>query len=133
MALVTKKKPLFSYPYRGMADKSWPGCPNCQGYGVITLELAMAGARGLKGDPCATCNGVGRVPDPTWPPCPECLGRPDNERCPVCVGLGLLSPEKQAALAAGQIVVPCEECRGAGAVPYPPPRAGLQTPDPPGT
>jgi hypothetical protein len=87
------------YALKGHQDASWPGCPNCQGYGKITQELRIAGAAGAQGEPCAVCNGVGRIPDPSWPRC-GCGGRepdvaagaPTPAPCPVCFGLGLVSP-----------------------------------------
>ncbi len=95
MSLVTEKA-RFSYPHKGIADMSWPVCPNCAGHGQITQSLAIGGAKGIKGDTCAQCNGAGRVPDPSWPAC-ACGGEPT---CRVCGGLGQLSPEVQASLEA---------------------------------
>ena len=113
---VIATKPPTSYPFKGIADTSWPTCPNCQGFGHITQELAIARAVGIKGDPCGVCNGAGRVPDPAWPGCPEGAD-PD---CPLCYGLGTLSPARQAAIAQGQLQVPCGACAGTGAVAYQP-------------
>jgi DnaJ-class molecular chaperone len=90
-----KKKSMPGYPPKGHTDRSWPTCGNCNGNGAITEQLAIDG-RGLKGDPCASCNGVGRVPDPAWPKC-GCDQVSDD--CVVCFGLGQFSPEVQASLA----------------------------------
>lgn len=97
------KKPAVSYPYKGMADLSWPVCPGpldkpgCGGLGVVTQELARLGL-GAKGDPCTTCNGAGRVPDPSWP---KCACREITDDCAaICGGLGQLSPEAQGSLVA---------------------------------
>jgi DnaJ-class molecular chaperone len=106
---------------KGFQDTSWPTCPNCGGFGTITQELAIGGAKGLKGDPCEQCHGVGRVHDPKWPSCPDCGLSPDP-LCQVCGGLGLLSPERAALLARGAIMVTCKGCNGAGAVPFRPPK-----------
>jgi DnaJ-class molecular chaperone len=89
--IVTKEA---GYALKGQQDASWAICPNCQGLGQISQELAIGGATGVKGDTCSVCNGVGRVPDPSWPAC-GCGG---EELCPACSGLGLLSPQAQKTL-----------------------------------
>jgi hypothetical protein len=100
--------PPVSYPHRGQADPSWPVCQTCQGFGHITQERAIAlnqaGTPRIKGTVCDTCNGAGRVPDPTWSRCPEQCAAGDT--CYVCGGLGAMSPERQRALLAGEILVP---------------------------
>jgi DnaJ-class molecular chaperone len=109
-------RPAPTYPYRGLADQSWPACPNCEGHGYITKELAIARANGLKGEPCPTCNAVGRVPEESWPACPEGCG--GEATCVVCGGLGALSPARAAAITKGELRVPCKHCEGAGHVAY---------------
>jgi DnaJ-class molecular chaperone len=115
------------YPHKGIADTTWPGCKNCDGFGVLTGEVLIGKqgrqpgfVSGAKGDTCQVCNGVGRVPSDDWDECPAaCDG---EEACPVCAGLGRLSPHRKQAVEAGTLRVPCVECQGAGSVPYRRPR-----------
>lgn len=120
-------KPPHGYPFKGIADMSWPGCRNCDGFGALTQEVLIAKAGkqpdfvlGAKGDTCSVCNGVGRVPGADWAKCPACA---DGEAgCPVCAGLGTMSPARRGELEAGRLRIPCPECRGAGSVVYDKPR-----------